>query len=166
MASLQLGLVRACVMFSSIFFKSSKKRNAERATEVHQSKYKVFNLLSKKHSILFFICVCRPRKPMSLMRFVHPYKILKKNAEIYHLRYFESSYRKYRRDPFNQKFRFEFSKFSCVERNGIFHWTELVTSKWRVCRATCLLLECHFKKTDNFIPTEQQQDNNYLLVAS
>ena len=70
------------------------------------------------------------------------------------------------RDPFNQKFRFEFPKFSRVERNGIFHLTEPVTSKWRVCRATCLLLDYHFKQTDNFNPTEQQQDNNYLLVAS
>ena len=56
------------------------------------------------------------------------------------------------REPFNQKLRFEFPKFSCVKRNGIFHFTEPVTLKWRVCCETC--------------PAEQQRDNNYLLVSS
>ena len=64
------------------------------------------------------------------------------------------------RDPFNQKFRFEFLKFLYVKR------IELVTSKWWVCCVTCLLLKYGFKQTDNFNPAEQQRDNNNLLVSS
>ena len=50
----------------------------------------------------------------------------------------------YGRDPFNQKFRFEFPKFSRAERNGIFHLTEPVTSKWRVCRRVRFQVNRHF----------------------
>ena len=59
-------------------------------------------------------------------------------------------------DPFDQKFRFEFSKFSCVERNGIFHSTEPVTSKWPVCHSSTI----SSKQTISIL-----QNNNEIIIT-